>query len=615
MFRRKMFSVVMSLLLLCSVISQSGRVPILAHSPAPQAAITNKDLVLNGAFNLDKTAWSITGLGSGVNTTAGQDGGPALVLDNITGDPANNSAIALQELHLPSQTTTATYAFDYNLVQTYGTAGAFEAGFMRGNDVQSATVITVVVATGWVYATTGWQSVSGTLTAADIATLQAAHADGEHVWFVVNLLQADSNQFQAHLDNVTFNVTGSLDYPNEPAIAYIGADSSGYDKTVNTIQVDGTGKQSVWTHPSSVPTTNHIYDVAWKPNGVEIAFSSNHESAYSAFNADVYGIKPDGTGLRRITNAPSKAEIDAGGYPTGTVTGSIQNDYGNVTTLLVYVEGASEPVSVDIGDYGTTTGFSVANVADMGVGSHYVVLIWSSGSCANGREYTAAVVDVVPGGTVDTGALAFTGNCGTYNSTAITWQRDGTEVGVDVITPRKFTASGQAIGNSLFTAPLTADKPAWSPVNDQILYRNWIIGGDTGLYLTTVDGATGTWLVNTNGALWVTPAWLPDGSGFVYTIDNQIRQHILSGNLDTLLATFYNEYVDNPSVSPDGTYIVFERQSTLAPIQYNLWIIKRSSPTEMWAVTADGKSYNPDWSRVAPPEMRYVYLPLVLKNY
>jgi len=225
------------------------------------------------------------------------------------------------------------------------------------------------------------------------------------------------------------------------------------------------------------------------------------------------------------------------------------------------------------------------------------------------------VVDVTPGGTVDAGTLTFSGTCGTYNSQSISWKRDGTQVAVDVITPRVFPATGQGIGSDLFNAPLSADKMAWSPVNDQILYRNWIISGDSGIYLTTQGGGSGTWLVNDGGALWVTPAWLPDGSGFVYTLDNHLYEFALSSSQAITLATFYNEFVDHPSVSPDGQYVVFERQTTgITPIQYNLWIMNRSNPVEMWPLTSDGQSTNPDWSRVDPKETQHFYLPIVLRN-
>jgi TolB protein len=622
--RTRLYQPVLTLcLILAALLGQSWLLSPDAHSTwtdAPGGSpmstpITNKEIIRNGGFDHDKTAWYLSGISSYVDATAGQDGGPALIMEEIVGNNGNGTVVALQTLPLPSQTTAAIFSFDYRLVQTYGPVASFEAGLMRGNSLSTATVITAVLSSGEVYATTNWQHVSGSLSAADVAQVQAAHEAGEQVWFVFNLVQ-NPNQFQAYLDNVSFQVTGNMDYPAvDGAIAYVGADAANNPKTVKRINPDGSGEQTLWTHPGTVPESNKIYDVAWKPDGSELAFSSNHETAYSAFHSDVYGIKPDGSGLRRITNPPSKAEIDAGGYQMGTVTGRIQNNYGSVTTFYVYVEGAQDVVPVDVGEFNDEVGFTVPNVADLGTGLHYVVFIWSKGTtCANGREYSAAVVDVTPGGTVDAGTLQFSGTCGTYDSSAITWKRDGSALGVDVITPRTFAASGQAIGTDLFSAPLTADKPAWSPVDDRILYRNWIVSGDSGIYLTTAGGATGTWLVNDGGALWVTPAWLPDGSGFVYTVDRQIRQHLFSGNQDTLLAEFYNEYVDNPSVSPDGQYVVFERQSTGTPTQYDVWVIKRSQPTEMWALTEDGRSYNPDWSRQNPPTQHTLYLPALLRN-
>ncbi|MBN2006429.1 MAG: hypothetical protein JXA21_23960 [Anaerolineae bacterium] len=600
----------------------SGRPPFMSSASAdppvfvPQAPVTNRELVRNGNFSHDQTAWALSGSGSYVKPDGGSDGSPALVMDNITGDPADFRAIAVQELYLPTQTTAATFTFDFGMLKTYGTAAWFEAGLIRGESLAATTVITIVVSTGWMYDSIPWQHVSGAFSAQDVIAIQSAHAAGEHVWLVFNMHQPASNQFQTYVDNVSVQASGDQTYPTgDSAIAFVGVNADGYDKTVNQIHPDGTHRQTLWTHPSAVASTNHIYDVAWNPAASELAFSSNHEMGYSAFNSDVYGIRTCGSAMRRITNPPSKAELDAGGYAFGSVTGKVQNNYGSVTTFHVYIEGATELVPVEVGGLGSEVSFSVPNVADLGTGLHAVTFIWSKGTdCANGREYAAAVVDVAAGGSVDAGTLTFNGTCGTYNSNAITWKGDGSVLGVDVIAPRAFLATGQSIGSDLFSAPLTADSPVWSPVNDSILYRNWIISGDSGIYLTSQGGDAGTWLVNDGGALWVTPAWLPDGSGFVYTIDRQLRQYIIASSQDTLLAEFYNEYVGNPSVSPDGNYVVFQRQTTgSAPIQYDLWVVRRQMPTEMWPLSTDGRSYNPDWSRTDVSSCSSIYLPLVIR--
>jgi hypothetical protein len=572
------------------LLPSSGRLALAGpphHNRTDTQPITSKELIRNGTFDQDKTAWATNPIGTHVGDGYGKDGiGMGM---QIWPEFSNSYGYIFQEIYLPTQTTAATFALDYKFVPN---VGAVFGGFQARLATATSTIATPLAVT--VYPGEAWQSASVSLSAGEVTALNAARAAGERVYAVVEL----SAQFlYANVDNVSFKVSGSMDVPAlNGAIAYVGLDGSGYAKTVKRIAPDGTDAQTVWTHPSAIPGTTHIYDVAWKPDAQEITFSSDHESAYSAFHSDVYGVKPDGSGLRRITNPPSKAEIDAGGYQFGTVTGSIYNNYGSVTFFQLYIEGAQEPVSVDVGGQGSTVSFPAMTVADLGIGLHYVVFTWSNGGSVC-KEYAAAVIDVQAGQTVNAD-LSFSGTCGTYNSDSISWKRDSSQVGVDVITPRKFQATGETIGTELFSAPLTADELAWSPVNDQILYRYWSTdAGTRGIYLTTVGGGTGTRLVNEGGALYVTPAWLPDGSGFVFTLDNYIYQYNLSASQVVTLAMFYNEYVANPSVSPDGNYVVFERQSIQAPLQYDLWIINRADPVEMWALTNDGRSTNPDWSR------------------
>ena len=573
------------------------------QTPMSTEPVVNKELIRNGQFNDygqygEPNGWGKSGTGSGVDATGGQDGGPAMRMEGIT----ETELVLYQQLRLPSETTAVTMAFDYRMLPTVAGVAQLTVHLIAV-DSQGAIIPLVTVSDSQVVnSDTGWRQVVYPLTSAEVSTIQTAHAGGQPVYAYFYLGQDPSNAFKAYVDNVSVKVSGSMTYPAlAGSIAFVGNDTAGNLKTVNRIQPDGSGRQTLWTHPSTVPQTNAIADVGWKPDATELAFSSNHEEAYSAFNSDVYGIKPDGSGLRRITDPPSKAELDAGGYQFGKVTGKVLNNYKSVTTFLLYIEGAKEPISVDVGEFNDEVGFSVPDVADLGVGLHYVVFIWSDGNNANCREYAAGVVDAEPGKTVDAGTVTFNGVCGTYKSDSITWKRDGTVVAADVITPRKFKAVGEAIGSDLFAAPLTANDAVWSPVDDQILYYSWTTDtGTNGIYLTTAGGGAGAHVVQTGNALWVTPAWLPDGSGFVYTADSEIRQYIIGSSTDTLLARFENEYVFNPSVSPDGKYIVFEWQTNTLPNVRDLWIMERANPVEMWAVTEDGHSSDPDWSRKDP---------------
>jgi len=275
----------------------------------------------------------------------------------------------------------------------------------------------------------------------------------------------------------------------------------------------------------------------------------------------------------------------------------VVNNYGAVSSLMLYIQGAKDAVAVPATEYQQEATFSVPDVAWLGADPNYVVFTWSAEGQANCKEYAAGVVQVLPGQTTDVGTLAFGGTCGEYESSAITWKRDGTEVGVDVITPRRFRATGQSLGTALFGAPVFAEKPAWSPVDDRVLYYDGT-PGEQGIYLTQVDGDRGTPIVGDLTALWVAPAWLSDGSGFVFTLVGSLYAFDFGSGQSTPLSYFPGEYVLDPSVSPDGRYVVFDLWS--GSTGHDLWIVDRERPVDVWRVTSDGRSSNPDWSGVGP---------------
>src|SRR5689334_8862758 len=74
------------------------------------------------------------------------------------------------------------------------------------------------------------------------------------------------------------------------------------------INPDGTNDRKLWTDPNLSEDLG-IYELAWRPDGKEIAFSSSHEATASLYHADIYLIRPDGSGLKRLTNPPSHTEF------------------------------------------------------------------------------------------------------------------------------------------------------------------------------------------------------------------------------------------------------------------------------------------------------------------
>ena len=93
---------------------------------------------------------------------------------------------------------------------------------------------------------------------------------------------------------------------------------------IRLIDADGSNDRRLWTHPDAKKELG-IYDVAWRPDGKELAFSSGHAAVYSLYHADLYAIRPDGGGFRKLTNAPDRAEFAR--YPKGAVSVTLRNDH------------------------------------------------------------------------------------------------------------------------------------------------------------------------------------------------------------------------------------------------------------------------------------------------
>ena len=410
--------VVIGLLLALGWLGFPGSSQTLAQETNPMASqpVTNKGLIRNGGFDYGMSGWYVTGINSGIDSTGGQDGGPVLSMEAISG---NGNLVSLQELYLPSQTTSATFTFDYRLLPTGGGWACFEAGVMEGDSLATATVVSVVLTCTWTSVGTGWQSVSAPLSSAEVSQIQAAHAAGKHVWIVFNLWQTfgSPNQFKAHVDNVSFKVSGSRDYPTTAgAIAYARGDQ------LRRVNPDTSNDQAIF----SGGTLHSVSDVAWQPDASDIAFVSNHESAYSRWPGDIYAVNNVGGSLRRVTNPPARSALP-GGYAIGQVTGQVFNNSGEHKNLKIYVQGALEPVDLTVLD-GDTDGFTINNVADLGAtATQYVVVReglfgWPPG---------VTTVYVTAGGTVDAGTITVDAEENDYSPHSITWKGDGSQVGFE----------------------------------------------------------------------------------------------------------------------------------------------------------------------------------------
>lgn len=398
-------------------------------------------------------------------------------------------------------------------------------------------------------------------------------------------------------------------------IAYVLPNDTTGDQ-IWLIEPDGKNNRKIystgWADPYHVQA---IRGLAWRPDAGELAFASDHEAACSWYNSDLYAILPDGSGYRRVTNAPACAGLAS--YPKGMINVTVSNLTPD-SVFFIYIQGAPSVQTVNISP-GASAVVQFANVADLGNLQQPVVAI-------NGarRWFGGASADVKAGQTVDAGLLIISGDgsvdLGTYRPA---WRSDGSRVGYaqgcsqiyGIADNPPVGSVGQPLQNDTNVFPCDL---AWGPTAgtaNQILYYMQL--GDPGIYLTT-EGNTGagTKLVALYGSNWVFDIqYLPNASGFVFSVtddflgSSNIYRYNSSDASLTQLTGFSNEFARELSISPDGQHIVFERASTI------------DGPSDLWMVGIDGSSLqllvqnggHPSWSQRAIQIPHKLYIPMVLR--
>jgi hypothetical protein len=187
---------------------------------------------------------------------------------------------------------------------------------------------------------------------------------------------------------------------------------------IHVISPDGSGDRMLWAAPrpfGSLPA----HDLAWRPDGRVLAFSSEHEETCSWYQSDVYTIGYNGANYRRVTNGPACAAL--AGLPKGSVTVNV----ANYTSALVqvYVQGA--PGVRSVLSNGIVT---FDNVTDLGVG------VLQPAVAIYGEVRVLAsppLADVQPGATVAGGNLLISPGSGieSFGPGKVSWTADGSALG------------------------------------------------------------------------------------------------------------------------------------------------------------------------------------------
>ena len=363
---------------------------------------------------------------------------------------------------------------------------------------------------------------------------------------------------------------------------------------IRLIKPDGTGDRLLWRAPQPEPGFT-VSGIAWRPDGAELAFASNHEMATSWFERDIYAIGAGGSGLRRLTNAPAHDKL--GTMPKGTVTVRVQNVNASPGPYFIYVTGAAEPQQITLGA-GTTRTLTFSNVADFGSNVEQVAVAINGIS----RWFGGAVADVQSGRTTDAGLLTITAFSGIdhYGADAPFWRADGARVGYFSLpacflmevsaTPPAGPSQRQLLDNKVFGPTCAAD---WGPTTataDQIIYldeRNYVDKGQLDLYRISETATSRGQPILTIGnyARLVDLRWLPNGSGFLYArqnalTDEAVNVHAYDFTTRTTrqITQFTEQFVRRFAISPDARFIVFERVTAL------------EGPSDLWVMGIDGSN-------------------------
>lgn len=427
-------------------------------------------------------------------------------------------------------------------------------------------------------------------------------------WRVVCRLVLISCLTSAHPDPLWAQVRTSPSLP----LAVLAGETIVYikdNRELRLIQPDGSNDRLLWRMPegSALEAGGEIESVAWRPDAQQIAFVSSHEELCSAWVADIYLINPDGSGLRRLTNSPTCAELAA--HPQGRVTVQVENLLNNFNQYFVYIQGAPIAQLVTVAP-GTTVLVEFPQVADLGDGLNQEVVVFN-GSL---RWFDAAVqADVVAGQTVHAGkATLASGGITAFGASTVSWHFSGTKLGFQfgigrlwqvALNPPLLSTGGPLLDPQTNNAML-ASQPVLSPVDNRVLYQRFDTTPNT-ISETEVDSnSPGTPLVEVTGLSGI--GWLTDGSGFVAADDDALLSHTdlylyqYSDNTVTQLTqTEPAQAAVYPKVAADSRQLMYTYVADLnsRPLVTQLRIMKVDGSDDHLLVNG---GVTGDWSRVAP---------------
>jgi hypothetical protein len=244
-----------------------------------------------------------------------------------------------------------------------------------------------------------------------------------------------------------------------------------------------------------------------------------------------------------------------------------------------------------------------SNVADYGDQEQYAVAIYGEVR----MFFPGANVDVIPGQTLQTGQLEIHTGFEHYGFQWPTYNPDGSliEAVFNKDELHEIESANRELGvvpSRLAFLPISSDFLAWGPTParaDQFLYEGWKSSPDWShssprIFLGDLNGSTEQEIIDIDpdeiGRTVLGLAWLPDGSGFLYSYNEltmdwvdkaDVFEYSFASGQSQRVTDLSGGFIRRMSVSPDGQQIVYEYQTS------GYWTDENPS-TDLWVMNRDG---------------------------